>query len=132
MPYGHICSPGGTPSSHYASCPCQQTTFFTTSHPMTPYFGLYNQNFPAKSSIFKTFCKSQQKFEIAQILCNFIPNDSPLFVFLGSVAQWPTFFFARNLSLIAPWYDASVGAPPSILYASAPSSRHVAHDTPAH
>ena len=39
-------------------------------------------------------------------------------------------FFARKLSPIAPWFDASVGAPPSFLYVSAPPPgvRHTSID----
>ena len=42
--------------------------------------------------------------------------------FFGSVAQWP--LFARKLSLIATWFDASVGAFLSRLYVKAPGSKH--------
>ena len=109
----------GTHISGYTSCASQYSfsasvchrmlPLFTTSHPMAPYFCFFR----SKSS---NFCKSQWKLDkiiiiiiiiiiIAQILCNFTPNEP---------------FFARKLLLIAPRFDASVGAPLSLLYVSFP------------
>ena len=86
--------------------------FFTTLNQMNHYFCFLDQHFSREIINFLKFCTSQWKFQekinkIAWILCNFTLNDPP---FLDVTQSWP--LYCKKLSLIALWFDVSVGAPP--------------------
>ena len=89
-------------------------------HPVTPYFCFFDQTLPAKSSNFEEFCKSQRKFQKIVLklpaFCAISPSMNPLFRICHPI----TLFFGRKLSLTALWFDALIGAPPSLVYVSAP------------
>ena len=77
---------------------------------MTPYF----------SFSIKIFLQNHQSLKkknvlIALLLYSFTLNDLPL-----SYLSPNDPFFARKLLPMAPWFDALVGASPSLLYESAP------------
>ena len=80
--------------------------FFTTLYPMTPFLFF----------LIKQICKIKKKcVKITWILFNLHPM-TPLL----QTCHPMTPFLARKLSVMAPWFDASVGASSSLLYAGAP------------
>ena len=98
----------------------QNAPFFHNFTPNDPYFCCFGQKFSAISSNLRKFCKSQRKIsliivKIARILCNFTPNDPP---FSDLSPNDP--LFCKKIVTDSPLIDASVGAPPSFLYVSAP------------
>ena len=100
----------------YAMClsidPLSCIGFFTEClpylQPMTPICRFFYQNFPAKSKSCWNYLDLVQFHTQWTPFSDLSPNESnnPL--------------FARKLSLMVPWFDASVGAPPSLLYVILP------------
>ena len=98
--------------SHWPVCVMRLSidhVFCIACTPNAPFFHNFTPNDPNFANRCENFFKN------ARILCNFTPNDPP---FSDLSPNDP--FFTRKLSPIAPWFDASVGAPPSFLYVSAP------------
>ena len=86
---------------------------------MPPFFTIiYTQWPPIVAFSIKIFQRNQKCVKIAWILCSFAPNDSSFWI--CHLMSHMTPFYARRLSLLVPWFDASVWAPLSLLYVSAP------------
>ena len=95
-------------------------SFFTTFYTQWP---------PVVGFSVKIFQRNQKCVKIAWILCNFAPNDPPFLDLSPNESNDPP-LFARKLSLMVPQFDASVWAPLSLLYVSAPPGVSILQENP--
>ena len=87
---------------------------FTTKN--DPLFLLFRSKFWCKIIKFwKNFANCSRSFFKKMLkLPRFCAISHPMTLFIGHVTQWPL-FFGRKPSPIAPWLDASVGTPTSLI-----------------